>query len=458
MNANENPRGRYNRYPDPRATEVREALARYVGVSAEQILVTNGSDEAIDLLIRCFCEPGLDEIIIFEPGYGMYRVWAEVNNVGVRAVALDEDFQIDVDAALSAASGAKIIFVCSPNNPTGNCMREEDILRLCREFDGLVVVDEAYIEFAERKSLVAMLDDFENLVVLRTLSKAWGAAGIRLGYLVADREIVAVMGGVKAPYNVSQADQEAALEVLAGGLDIAEIIKERERVFARIVELGFRAYKSEANSILFEGPESVQKKLEAGGVIIRYLSGRLRVTVGTREENEMFLRELEGCLEKVAFIDRDGVVLFEPQDDFQVDSLEKYRILPGVIEGLRILKESGFKLVMVSNQNGIGSESFPEEKFLLVQNRMIEDLRDGGVEFDEIFVCPHFASEGCNCRKPKTGMVDKFLRDCALDLSLSLMIGDRETDMEFARNIGVRGYRAELNSDSLLKFAKKITS
>ena len=152
---------------------------------------------------------------------------------------------------------------------------------------------------------------------------------------------------------------------------------------------------------------------------------------------------------KVAFIDRDGVLIFEPQDDFQVDSLEKYRILPDVIDGLKELIDQGYKLVMVTNQNGIGTESFPEEDFLLVQNKLLEDLRNEGIEFEKVFVCPHFAEDGCACRKPKTGMVDEFLKEIDLDKA-SFMIGDRDTDLQFAENIGVRGFKIETNSKFLI--------
>lgn len=450
LDANENPYGNedYNRYPDPYATEVRELYSKLTGVPIENMFVGNGSDEAIDILFRVFCEPGKDEVIILDPTYGMYKVSADINDVACKSVLLTDDFQIDVEKTLAATtSNTKMIFVCSPNNPTSNLLREEDVLALCEGFEGIVVLDEAYIEFADAESVALKA---ENLVVLRTLSKAWGAAGIRVGFAIADEWIIEAMNKVKPPYNVNQLSQDAAKEILSEEMQVELILEERERVVARLEEFGLKVFPSDANLLLFKIPRAseVQKAIQENGVVIRdrsrmpMLEDCLRVSIGTPEQNDRFLEELEKVLKKVAFIDRDGVILFEPQDDFQVDSLEKYRILPGAAEGLKKLKEAGYMLIMVSNQDGRGTKSFPEEDFLLVQNKMLEDLE---VEFDEIFICPHFAEDNCDCRKPKTGMVDEFLKNTPINYSESYVVGDRESDMQLARNIGVRGIKAETN-------------
>lgn len=444
LDANENPRGKYNRYPDPYATEVRKAY----GVPIPNVFVGNGSDEAIDLLFRVFCEPGEDEVITLDPTYGMYKVSADINNVACKSVLLGEDFQIDVEKTLAAVSpNTKLIFACSPNNPTGNLLKEKDILELCERFEGIVVLDEAYIEFADSDSMALKTG---NLVALRTLSKAWGAAGLRVGFAIATEWIIEAMNKIKPPYNVNQLSQDAAKEILSGEMQIKAILDEKKRVIARLKEFGLKVFPSDANFLLFKipGASQIQKSLQENGVVIRdrssmpMLADCLRVSIGTQSQNDRFLEELEKLIKKVAFIDRDGVILFENQIDFQVDSLEKYQILPGVNEGLKKLKEAGYMLVMVSNQDGRGTDSFSEEDFLLVQNRMIEDL---GIEFDEIFVCPHFAEENCDCRKPKTGMAEEFLKKTPINYDKSFVIGDRESDMEFAQNIGVRGVKAETN-------------
>ncbi|EKE12903.1 MAG: hypothetical protein ACD_13C00127G0004 [uncultured bacterium] len=444
LDANENPRGKYNRYPDPYAAEVKKAY----GVPTPNIFVGNGSDEAIDLLFRVFCEPGQDEVITLDPTYGMYKVSADINNVACKSILLTDDFQIDVEKTLSSVSpNTKLIFACSPNNPTGNLLNEKNVLELCERFEGIAVLDEAYVEFADAESVALKAD---NLVVLRTLSKAWGAAGLRVGFAIAAEWIIESMNKVKPPYNVNKLSQDAALEILKEGMQIEEILSERERVKSRLEEFGLKVFPSDANFLLFRVSQAsqVQKGLQENGVVVRDRSGMpmlddcLRVSIGTPEQNDGFLEELGKILKKIAFIDRDGVILFEPQDDFQVDSLEKYRILPGVSEGLKKLKAAGYMLVMVSNQDGRGTESFPEDDFSLVQNKMLEDL---GVEFDEIFICPHFVEDNCDCKKPKTGMVDEFLKNTPINYAESFVIGDRESDMQLAENIGVRGIKGETN-------------
>jgi len=295
---------------------------------------------------------------------------------------------------------------------------------------------------------------------LRTLSKAWGAAGIRLGYVIADEFVINVLAKVKYPYNVNTLTQNEALKILSNPNDMKKqvetILNERERVEKRLKEFGLKVFPSEANFLLFEvgDASNVKKKLETLGVIIRDRTGdfknALRVSIGTKDKNDKFLDSLAKCLIKVAFLDRDGALIFEPQDDFQVDSLEKYKILDGVISGLQELKKRGYKLVMITNQNGIGSDSFPEEDFLLVQNQFLDDMKKNGAEFYKVFVCPHFPEANCECRKPKTGMVDDFLANTAINLGESFVMGDRDTDIQFAENIGVRGFKMRTNSEFLI--------
>ena len=441
LDANENPYGSLNRYPDPLATDVRNALASYVKVKQNQVFVGNGSDEAIDLLIRAFCEPAKDNIFIKRPTYGMYDVAASINNVEVSDEVNDN---------------TKIIFLCSPNNPSGEVLSEDEVLKYC-ENDCLVVVDEAYIEFAGNRSMALKAD---NLVVLRTLSKAWGAAGIRLGYAVADEFVIEILNKIKYPYNVNTLTQKKALDLLKKPSrmrnQVKSIVRERQRVERALKKFGLKVFDSEANFLMFKigGASEVQNKLESLGVVVRDRTSdaenALRVSIGTKNENNQFLKALEKCLVKVAFLDRDGALIFEPQDDFQIDSLAKYKVLDGVVKGLKALIKKGYNLVMITNQNGVGTSSFPEKDFLLVQNKFLKEMKSEGIEFYKVFMCPHLPSDCCECRKPKTGMVDDFIKSTAVNLTESFVIGDRDSDLEFAKNIGVKGFKMPTNSKFLI--------
>lgn len=312
LDANENALGSvlptdgvaFNRYPDPFQRELRTALAQREGHSIDEIFVGVGSDEAIDLLLRVFCEPGTDRVLIPEPTYGMYRVAASIQNALVDRVLLTDDFQLD-RAAISTAirPATKLVFVCSPNNPTGNRLRTDDLLWLCRQAPGLVVVDEAYVEFSESASMGLHVPSIENLVVLRTLSKAWGLAGIRLGYAIAHPAVVRYLLNVKSPYNINVLTARAALEGLRAADKAAVMVRsirhERERLRTALAAspLVVDVLPSDANflAIRFHAPARVREALAAEGIIVRdrtlepKLSGCLRITVGTPEENDAVL-------------------------------------------------------------------------------------------------------------------------------------------------------------------------
>lgn len=280
MDANEMPFGEWNRYPDPLASRLRKRLAEYVGCSPENICVTNGSDEAIDLLVRIFCEPGKGSITVREPTYGMYRVVADINDVKV-----DDN--------------GEVVFLCSPNNPTGELI-DDDIVEEYLKRDCVVVIDEAYFEFAG-KTWADKIDEYENLVVLRTMSKAWGAAGIRLGYVVASQCVIDLLQKVKPPYNVNALSQQKALEILSkeGEMrrNVELILSERERVKEELENFGFNVYPSEANFLLFEATAGTYEKLLDGGIVIRDRSkdipNTLRVSIGSPEQNNKFLSILK---------------------------------------------------------------------------------------------------------------------------------------------------------------------
>lgn len=311
LDANENaffsPAGDgYNRYPDPLQKELKQHIAAINNLEKSQIFIGNGSDEAIDLLFRIFCEPGRDEALICPPTYGMYKVSADINDVRVREVPLTDEFQLDIAAITkSITDRTKLIFICSPNNPTGNLMRREDVAAIAENFSGIVVIDEAYIHFADAASLVSELPAFPNLVVLQTFSKAWGMAGLRVGLAFSSKPIVDLMNRVKPPYNVSGIAQQAVLDALAKNEVenwIAETVRERERLAEKFREFDFveNVYPSDANFILVKTVDAngIYRYLVEEKIIVRNRSnvelcqGCLRITVGTETENDRLVDAL----------------------------------------------------------------------------------------------------------------------------------------------------------------------
>jgi histidinol-phosphate aminotransferase len=315
LDANENAFGspidvQLNRYPDPLQTDVKRQIAELKGISSEQMFIGNGSDEAIDLLFRIFCEPGRDACIISPPTYGMYQVSADINRIAVNEVPLTEDFQLDVRAIKAALDEqTKLLFICSPNNPTGNAMSRDDVLELTDAFDGIVIVDEAYIDFSDQPSLTDDLDNHPNLVVLQTFSKAWGLAGARVGLAFASGEIIDLFSRVKPPYNVSQLSQTAICQAIANREQVAgwivETLKERKRLAEYLPELDFvdTVYPSDANFLLVRVADAnaVYNHLVEQRIVVRNRSSVvpsgdcLRITVGTPDENDRLICALKGC-------------------------------------------------------------------------------------------------------------------------------------------------------------------
>ena len=303
LDANENPYDNgVNRYPDPRQKALKARLSQIKGVPVESIFVGNGSDEPIDLVYRVFCEPKVHNAVAIAPTYSMYKVAAEINDVEVREVQLEEDFSLDADKLLAATdANTRLLWLCSPNNPTANSFPTATIERIIREFAGIVVLDEAYIDFAAEPGFLSRLGEFPNLIVLQTLSKAWGMAGLRLGLAFADPLIVATLSNVKYPYNVNGPKQQPVLERLAGSpaAQVAEILSERRRVAAALqpMKVVRKLYPSDANFVLVkvDEPRKVYDRLIAAGIIVRDRSrmqgceGCLRITIGTPEENTRLL-------------------------------------------------------------------------------------------------------------------------------------------------------------------------
>lgn len=309
LDANENPYNLpHNRYPDPMQRDLKSELSKIKKVFPENIFLGNGSDEAIDLMFRAFCEPSIDNVVAIDPTYGMYQVCADVNNVEYRKVLLDEDFQFSADKLLAAADEhTKLIFICSPNNPTGNDLLRSEIEKLILGFDGLVVLDEAYSDFSEAPSFLEELDKYPNLIVLQTFSKAWGCAAIRLGMAFASSEIIGVLSKIKYPYNVNELTQKQGLEMLQRYDEIERWIKmlkeARESLEAEFAKLPctVKMFPSDANFFLARVTDAakIYNYLVSEGIIVRNrnsvsLCGNcLRVTVGTSEENEKLIETMK---------------------------------------------------------------------------------------------------------------------------------------------------------------------
>ena len=307
LDANESPyENGYNRYPDPHQKALKAQIAAIKGVPAENIFIGNGSDEAIDLVFRVFCEPREDNVVAIAPSYGMYKVAAAINDVEIREVALGEDFSLPTDALLAAAdANTKALFLCSPNNPTANSFPREELMRLVEEFDGMVVVDEAYIDFAETKSLVGEIASHPNLVVLQTMSKAWGMAGLRVGLALADSRVVGLMSQVKYPYNINVATMKIVSDLLTKGIgeEVEQIKQQRALVAEALAEFKFveRVYPSDANFLLVRvaDADALYEHLIKDGIIVRNRTrvkgceGCLRITIGLKEENVKLIESLK---------------------------------------------------------------------------------------------------------------------------------------------------------------------
>ena len=309
LDANENPFPTgYNRYPDPHQHLLKEAIANLKNVLPEQIFLGNGSDEPIDLLFRVFCEPGRDNAVIPQPTYGMYAVSAEINNIKIISTLLTHAFDLESTVVLNAMTPqTKLVFLCSPNNPSGNLLDPREIETILQAFHGIVVIDEAYIDFTKSASWTAKLDQFKNLVVLQTFSKAWGLAGLRLGMCFGDPEIIALLNKIKPPYNINAFTQSESLKALMNGKPgkdkmVAAICNERENLRKKLKEIPTvkKIYPSDANFLLVEVTDalSIYEQLMQKGIIVRNRSKVvlcdhcLRITVGTAEENKQLIQAL----------------------------------------------------------------------------------------------------------------------------------------------------------------------
>lgn len=308
LDANENPyENGVNRYPDPQQRTVKSLLSNIKTIPQKNILLGNGSDEVLDLIYRAFCEPNQDNIITLPPTYGMYSVLANINAIEIKSVQLDANFQPKVDEILNIAnSNSKLLFLCSPNNPTGNSFEAKSIEILVNEFKGIVVIDEAYIDFSNEESWTSRLNEFPNLIVTQTLSKAYGMAGIRLGICYASEEIISVLNRIKPPYNVNELTQQKAISQLEQykltQQQVADILKERDLLIAKLESVNFisKIYPSDANFVLAEVDDATKRynQLIDKGIVVRNRTTQpgcencLRFTIGTSEENKILIDAL----------------------------------------------------------------------------------------------------------------------------------------------------------------------
>lgn len=313
LDANENAFGSpleesFNRYPDPLQWQLKFQLARIKGVPAENIFIGNGSDEVIDLAYRIFCDPQKDNVIICPPTYGMYQVSANINDVAIKKVNLTQDFQLDVEGILNATdSNTKLLFICSPNNPTGNNMNRADVEMLLNNFPGIVIIDEAYINYSKQKTFIQELTEYPNLIVMQTLSKAWGLAALRLGLCFASMDIIDIFNKVKPPYNINEASQQLALEALQNTQLVNDwiktVVQQKEVLVTELHKLSFvkKIYPADANFILVKvtDADGLYHYLSANEIIVRNRSKEilcdncLRITIGTPAENEQLLSTLK---------------------------------------------------------------------------------------------------------------------------------------------------------------------
>lgn len=306
LDANENPYGRYNRYPDPQQSALKSKISELRNIPTENIFLGNGSDEVLDLIFRVFCEPGKDEVLIFSPSYGMYEVIARINDISIEQIELNDSFKIEyekLDAKLESGD-FKLAILCSPNNPSGHSYSKEEIYRVLENFKGIVLIDEAYIDFADQDSWQKEFENFPNLIVIQTLSKSFGLAGLRIGMAFANEEVISYLNKIKPPYNISSANQDVALEVLNNvakiDSDIQNILNQKNRILQVLQKLSFvkKTYSSDANFILaeFTNPDELFEFMIDRKIILRKrhkdVANTIRISIGSEKENDLLIKAL----------------------------------------------------------------------------------------------------------------------------------------------------------------------
>ena len=449
----------------PEYGDLENKLARYVGVNKDQVMITNGSDQAIDLIFRTFTDAG-DCVIIPTPSFAMFSQSAQiVGNKILRPLYDKESLSFPFKELLGMINQSiKLIVICNPNNPTGTPVSIDNIEKIASKApDAIILVDEAYFEYSNLTA-VSLIKKYPNIIVVRTLSKAFGLPSLRVGYIIASSNYINELLKVRGPYDVNMIAYAAAIAAL-DDLKVAkkyadEIMNQAKPMVEEFfIKNSITFYKSAGNFLLYRPtPEQEERILKESGILVRpqdktNIENTLRLTIGTTDQMKRFIKVYQNVIlsktesKKYAFIDRDGTLIFEPQDTFQIDSIEKLKILEGVIKGLKELKKQGYEFIMISNQDGLGTSSFPQADFDAPQNKMLGVFEENGITFNKIFICPHLSSKNCGCRKPKIGLVKKFLRDNKIDKNNSFVFGDRSTDKLLARDIGIKFISMQTNGD-----------
>jgi histidinol-phosphate aminotransferase len=428
-------------------------------------MITNGSDQGIDLVFRTFTETG-DTVIIPTPSFAMFYQSAQiVGNKILRPLYAKADLSFPKDVLLGMVKkSVKLIVICNPNNPTGTLVSIDDIEKIAqRARNATILIDEAYFEFS-KVTAVPLIKKCPNIIVTRTLSKAFGLPSLRAGYVVALASYINELLKVRGPYDVNMVAFTASLAALDDLKCTEKYVDEimtqaKPMVEEFFTKNGITFYKSAGNFLLYRPSQKQEEKiLKENGILVRpqdktNIENTIRLTIGTVDQMKRFIKVYNRVIlsksqsKKYAFIDRDGTLIFEPQDTFQIDSLEKLKILDGVIRSLKELISLGYELIMVTNQNGLGTSSFPSANFQAPQNKMLGIFEANGIKFKKIFVCPHLPSKNCGCRKPKIGLVKKFIRENLIDKNKSFVCGDRATDNLFAKNIAVKFIPMQTNGD-----------
>jgi histidinol-phosphate aminotransferase len=456
----------------PEYGDLENKLAKYDGVNVDQIMITNGSDQGIDLVFRTFTDAG-DEVIIPTPSFAMFTQAAQVaGNKILRPLYNKENLSFPLEEVLGmVGNSTKLIVLCNPNNPTGTLLSLNEIEKIAKKAPNtIILVDEAYFEYS-KVTAIPLIKTYPNIIVVRTFSKAFGLASLRIGYIIASSKYVNELLKVRGPYDLNIIAYTASLASLDDLSDVQTYASEAIDQAKPLVEEFFSKnnitfYKSAGNFLLYRPfVEEEAEILKENGILVRpqdktNIKGALRLTIGTVNQMKRFIKIYQNVIinksktKKYAFIDRDGTLIFEPRDTFQIDSIEKLKVLEGVIQGLKELTEQGYELIMVSNQDGLGTTSFPKADFEEPQNKMLSIFEENGIKFTRIFICPHMASKNCGCRKPKTNLVNKLLKESLLDKSNSFVCGDREADKLFAKNLGIKFISMPTNGDFYKALAK----
>ncbi len=456
----------------PEYGDLDRRLAEYAGVKVDQIMITNGSDQAIDLIFRTFSEAG-DAVIIPTPSFAMFYQSAQiVGNKILCPLYNKENLSFPKDELLAMTNESiKLIVICNPNNPTGTRVSIDDIRKIAQKApNATILVDEAYFEFS-RVTAVPLIKKYPNIIVVRTLSKAFGLPSLRIGYIVASKSYINELLKVRGPYDVNMMAFVASVAALDDVKDAQKYVDEvmnqaKPMVEEFFITNGITFYKSAGNFLLYRPNQKQEEKiLKENGILVRLqdktnIENTFRLSIGTVDQMKRFIKVYQNVIlnkskpKKYAFLDRDGTLIFEPQDTFQIDSIEKLEILEGVIKSLKKLTSQGYELIMITNQDGLGTSSFPQANFDAPQNKMLSIFEENGVTFKQIFICPHFQSKKCSCRKPKIGLVKKFLRENLIDKNNSFMCGDRITDKFFAKNIGIKFISIPTNGNFYKALAK----